>query len=85
MNEECLKSKALKGVVWSAIDKFTINVGSFVIGIILAGLLRSSDYSLIDMSSFLYYILASSSLYCMFLQYSTVNSINESSFVKYYY
>lgn len=48
---QSLKSKAIRGVLWAAIDKFAIQVGSFVISIILARLLLPSDYGMLGMLS----------------------------------
>jgi O-antigen/teichoic acid export membrane protein len=44
-----LKSKAAKGMAWSAIGTFSTQGISFVIGIILARILMPSDYGLIGM------------------------------------
>lgn len=44
-----LKSKATKGMAWSAIGTFSSQAISFVIGIILARILMPSDYGLIGM------------------------------------
>ena len=46
-----LKSKAIKGVIWSAVDKFATQAGQFIIGIVLARLLMPADYGLIGMLS----------------------------------
>lgn len=49
-----LKSKAAKGMVWSAFGTFSSQGISFIIGIILARLLTPSDYGLIGMLAILF-------------------------------
>ncbi|MCU4157540.1 lipopolysaccharide biosynthesis protein [Carboxylicivirga sp. A043] len=44
-----LKQRAVKGVVWSAIQRFSSQGVQFVLGLILARLLAPSDYGLIGM------------------------------------
>lgn len=44
-----LKQKAMKGVAWSAIERFSAQGVQFVIGLILARLLTPEDYGLIGM------------------------------------
>mgnify|MGYP006189861827 CR=1 FL=1 len=44
-----LKSIASKGMIWSALDKFSAQGGQSIIGIILARLLVPADYGLIGM------------------------------------
>ena len=44
-----LKNKAVSGVVWSAIERFSIKGVQFVLGLILARLLTPADYGLIAM------------------------------------
>ncbi len=51
MNSHNIKQKAIKGTLWSAIDKFAYHGVSFVISIFLARLLMPSDYGLIGMLS----------------------------------
>jgi O-antigen/teichoic acid export membrane protein len=46
-----LKSKATKGMLWSALDKFAVQAGHFAIGIVLARLLMPEDFGLIGMLS----------------------------------
>lgn len=46
-----LKSTATKGMFWSAIDKFAVQAGQFIIGIVLARLLMPEDFGLIGMLS----------------------------------
>ena len=47
--EESLKSKTIKGLFWSFIDKFTAQIITFIIGIILARLLSPKEFGLIGM------------------------------------
>ena len=49
MSNQSLKSKAAKGMAWSAFGIFSTQSISFVIGIILARLLMPADYGLIGM------------------------------------
>ena len=51
MSKKSLKSQATKGMFWSALDKFAVQGGQFVIGIILARLLMPEDFGLIGMLS----------------------------------
>ena len=51
MPQESLKDKTVKGVVWSAVERFSVQGIQFVIGIILARLLMPSDYGIIAMLS----------------------------------
>ena len=44
-----LKSKAISGVAWSAIERFSVQIIQFVIGLIIARILLPSDYGLIAM------------------------------------
>lgn len=46
---ESLKSKTVKGVVWSAVERFSTAGISFVFGLILARLLMPSDYGVLAM------------------------------------
>lgn len=48
-----LKSKATRGVLWSAVDKFAVQGGQFVIGVVMARLLMPKDFGLIGMLSIL--------------------------------
>lgn len=48
---ESLKKKATRGMIWSAVDKFSAQGGQFIIGIILARLLMPEDFGLIGMLS----------------------------------
>ncbi|MDN3674148.1 lipopolysaccharide biosynthesis protein [Flavobacterium branchiarum] len=47
MQDTSLKSIAIKGFFWSAIDKFSIQIGQFVVGIVLARILLPEDFGLI--------------------------------------
>lgn len=47
--QQSLKSKTLKGTVWSAIDSFSSQAIQFVLGILLARILAPSDYGVIGM------------------------------------
>ncbi|WP_340111705.1 lipopolysaccharide biosynthesis protein [Maribellus mangrovi] len=49
MTENSLKHTTTKGIIWSAIDKFSVRGVEFLIGIILARLLTPSDFGLIGM------------------------------------
>ncbi|MDX9847995.1 MAG: lipopolysaccharide biosynthesis protein [Tenuifilaceae bacterium] len=51
MTSTTLKSKATKGMLWSALDKFAVQAGHFAIGIVLARLLMPEDFGLIGMLS----------------------------------
>lgn len=44
-----LKSKTTHGMLWNAIEKFSVQAGQFVIGIVLARILMPEDYGLIGM------------------------------------
>jgi O-antigen/teichoic acid export membrane protein len=46
-----LKSTAVKGVLWSAIDKFAAQLGQFAVSIVLARILLPEDFGLIGMLS----------------------------------
>lgn len=46
-----LKSLALSGMIWSALDKFAVQFVQFFIGIVLARLLMPADFGLIGMLS----------------------------------
>jgi O-antigen/teichoic acid export membrane protein len=49
MEEKCLKHKAISGMYWSALQKYSMTAVSFVSGIILARLLSPYDYGCIGM------------------------------------
>lgn len=49
MQETSLKSAATKGIIWSAVDKFVVQFGQFVVGIVLARILLPEDFGLIGM------------------------------------
>lgn len=47
MKEETIKTKTIKGIIWSAIDNTSHIGASFLIGVVLARLLTPDDYGLI--------------------------------------
>lgn len=49
MHKTSLKSTATKGIFWSAVDKFAVQLGQFVVSILLARLLLPEDFGLIGM------------------------------------
>jgi O-antigen/teichoic acid export membrane protein len=49
MYNSSLKSAAVKGILWTAVDKFASQMGQFVVGVVLARLLLPSDFGLIGM------------------------------------
>jgi teichuronic acid exporter len=49
MQDTSLKSLATKGVIWSAIDKFAVQIGQFIVSIVLARILVPEDFGLIGM------------------------------------
>ena len=44
-----IKSQAIKGVIWSSIERFSMQGMQFLLGIIMARLLTPDDYGLIGM------------------------------------
>ena len=46
---ESLKNKAVKGILWTAVQKYSTMIVSFISGIILARLLTPEDYGCIGM------------------------------------
>lgn len=50
-DDTSLKGKATRGMLWSALDKFGVQAGQFVIGILLARILMPADFGLIGMLS----------------------------------
>ena len=56
MAETSLKGKAVKGVVWNAVNTYSMKGLEFVLAIILARLLSPSDYGLIGMTSIFFAI-----------------------------
>jgi O-antigen/teichoic acid export membrane protein len=44
-----LKSAATKGIIWSAVDKFAVQIGQFVVSIVLARILLPEDFGLLGM------------------------------------
>lgn len=49
MHNTSLKSIATKGIIWSAVDKFAVQIGQFVVGILLARILIPEDFGLMGM------------------------------------
>jgi teichuronic acid exporter len=49
MQDTSLKSLATKGIIWSAIDKFAVQIGQFIVSIVLARILVPEDFGLIGM------------------------------------
>ncbi|PUU67525.1 flippase [Flavobacterium sp. WLB] len=49
MHNTSVKSVATKGIFWSAVDKFAVQIGQFVVGIVLARILLPEDFGLIGM------------------------------------
>lgn len=49
MSEPTLKTKATKGMLWNALERFSVQFGQLVIGIILARILMPEDFGLIGM------------------------------------
>ncbi|BFM44209.1 lipopolysaccharide biosynthesis protein [Flavobacterium sp. CFS9] len=49
MHNSSLKSTAIKGIFWSAVDKFAIQFGQFIVGILLARILLPEDFGVIGM------------------------------------
>lgn len=49
MQNSSLKSTGTKGILWSAIDKFAVQIGQFVVSIVLARILMPEDFGLIGM------------------------------------
>ncbi|RED19606.1 O-antigen/teichoic acid export membrane protein [Flavobacterium cutihirudinis] len=46
-----LRSTAAKGIIWSAIDKFAVQLGQFTVSIVLARILMPEDFGLLGMLS----------------------------------
>ncbi|GIQ58083.1 lipopolysaccharide biosynthesis protein [Flavobacterium collinsii] len=49
MHNTSLKSIATKGIFWSAIDKFAVQIGQFIVSVVLARILLPEDFGLIGM------------------------------------
>ena len=49
MYNNSLKSIATKGIFWSAIDKFAVQIGQFAVSVLLARILLPEDFGLIGM------------------------------------
>ena len=52
---DSIKHQAVKGVMWSAVERFSVQGIQFVLTIIIARLVLPSDYGLIAMLSCLLY------------------------------
>ena len=50
-NNPSLKSTATRGMLWNALEKFSVQAGQLIIGIILARILMPEDFGLIGMLS----------------------------------
>lgn len=49
MSGNSLKKEAIKGIVWSAVERFSLQIVQFVIQIVMARILLPSDYGIIGM------------------------------------
>ncbi|MCV9928330.1 lipopolysaccharide biosynthesis protein [Flavobacterium sp. LS1R49] len=49
MDKISLKAIATKGIIWSAVDKFAVQIGQFLVSIVLARILLPEDFGLIGM------------------------------------
>lgn len=49
--EENIKKKTKIGIVWNTFERFSVQIVSFVIGIILARLLSPEDYGTVGLLS----------------------------------
>lgn len=49
MHKSSLKITAMEGIVWSAIDKIAVQLGQFIVGIVLARILIPEDFGLVGM------------------------------------
>lgn len=49
MHNTSLKATATKGIIWSAIDKFAVQLAQFAVSIVLARILMPEDFGLIGM------------------------------------
>ncbi|PWB24408.1 lipopolysaccharide biosynthesis protein [Flavobacterium sp. HTF] len=49
MHNTSLKSIATKGIFWSAVDKFAVQIGQFIVSVVLARILLPEDFGLIGM------------------------------------
>ncbi len=50
VNKTELKSKAIKGSIWSLIETFSVQIVQFIVGVILARLLEPKDFGLIALT-----------------------------------
>lgn len=48
---QSLKSKATSGFIWNTVERFSVTIGQFIIGVVLARLLMPEDFGLIGMLS----------------------------------
>ncbi len=51
MTKPSLKSRATHGMLWNVVEKLSVQMGQFIIGIVLARILMPEDYGLIGMLS----------------------------------
>ena len=51
MTNHSLKAQATRGMLWSTVDKFAVQAGQFIVGIVLARILMPEDFGLIGMLS----------------------------------
>ena len=56
MSDSGLRGKAVRGVVWNAINSYSVSGIQFLIGIVLARLLTPSDYGLVGMTAIFFAI-----------------------------
>lgn len=49
MHNTSLKATATKGIIWSTVDKFAVQIGQFVVSIVLARILVPENFGLIGM------------------------------------
>jgi teichuronic acid exporter len=50
VNKKDLKSKAIKGSIWSLIETFSVQIVQFVVGVVLARILEPKDFGLIALT-----------------------------------
>ena len=46
---ESLKQKTAKGVLWSSVEQFSVQIIQFVLGLVMARILSPHDYGLVGM------------------------------------
>ena len=49
MAEQSLKAKTIKGVVWSSVERFSVQGVQFIVMLIIARILDPKDYGLVGM------------------------------------